>query len=302
MSAERRPDVRYRMPAVFGPAPGPRQKADGTPWSAAETGTMRSEWFAVSYRTEPAALEALLPPGFTLRGEPVVALSMASFHDLYWLAGRGYGIARVEFAVHYKGRSEAIDGTFCPVMWEGVPDAILTGREEMGFPKLFADIPEVEVDTDRGVASGSASWFDHTFLEARAFDLRETPPPDGPVTLPGTDGPTLQFKYVPRVGPDGTVGTDLAYVTTSAPPPGTARAAEPIDLRGVTSRRFTGTGEVTWHAATFEQLPTSFHAVNGMAAIPVLEVTGAELVVFSAPGITVASGGVRAVEPLGDNA
>ena len=35
------PFTRYRMPVGFGPAPGPRQKADGTEWTADETGTMR---------------------------------------------------------------------------------------------------------------------------------------------------------------------------------------------------------------------------------------------------------------------
>ena len=27
-------------------------------------------------------------------------------------------------------------------IWEGRPDAVMTGREELGFPKLFADIPD----------------------------------------------------------------------------------------------------------------------------------------------------------------
>jgi hypothetical protein len=36
MSFEFRPHVRYRMPVMFGPAPGPRQKHDGTPWTAEE--------------------------------------------------------------------------------------------------------------------------------------------------------------------------------------------------------------------------------------------------------------------------
>ena len=32
--------VRYRTPGIFGRTPGPRQKADGTRWQPAETGTM----------------------------------------------------------------------------------------------------------------------------------------------------------------------------------------------------------------------------------------------------------------------
>src|SRR5579883_2609363 len=146
MAIELKPGVRYRMPVVFGPAPGPRQKADGTPWKPEETGTMSCQWLAVSYLTRAAQLERLLPPGFALRGDPVLTVSLSFFDKLYWLAGRGYGIVIVDFPVTYNGRSEVIEGTFCPVLWEGIPDAILTGREELGFPKLFGDIPRLSWD------------------------------------------------------------------------------------------------------------------------------------------------------------
>jgi hypothetical protein len=85
MTAEFKPGVRYRMPAVFGPAPGPRQKADGTPWKPEETGTMNCQWMTVSYRTHREKLEKLLPPGFALRGEPIVSVSYSFFKNLYWL-------------------------------------------------------------------------------------------------------------------------------------------------------------------------------------------------------------------------
>lgn len=72
MTAEIKPGVRYRMPTVFGPAPGPRQKADGTPWRPEETGTMNGHWLTVRYRTHAGQLAKLLPPGFALQGEPLV--------------------------------------------------------------------------------------------------------------------------------------------------------------------------------------------------------------------------------------
>jgi hypothetical protein len=285
--------VRYRMPVVFGPAPGPRQKADGTPWTVEETGTMRAEWMTVTYRTDRSKLESRLPPGFSLRGEPLVAVSLAYFHQLYWLAGRGYGIVIVDFPATYRGKYERIEGAFCAVMWEGHPDAIMTGREELGFPKLFADIPELRRDGSR--ASGEASWLGHRFLDIAVCDLTEVP--DAPATVPGFSGPPMYFKYMPRTGMRGTGGADAAYVTTPLPSPGGAGNESPIKFDGFKFRKWSARGEVAWNRATFEQLPTTFHIINGLADLDVLETVGAELVEFTGPGAGVSAGAVRIVEP-----
>lgn len=58
-------------------------------------------------------------------------------------------------------------------------------------------------------------------------------------------------------------------------------------------------GAVRWHRATFEQLPTSFHAVNGMADLEIVDYVSAEMVEFSAPGVAVSANTFRVVEPAG---
>jgi hypothetical protein len=295
MTFEFKPGVRYRMPAVFGPAPGPRQKADGTPWKPEETGTMHCRWMTVSYRTARAKLEKILPPGFSLRGEPLVYVSLAFFKNLYWLAGRGYGIVFIDIPVVYAGKSEVIDGSFCPAMWEGIPDAILTGREELGFPKLFADIPDLRIDKNSGTAGGEASWFDHKFFNIELHGLTES---SGAKRLPGGGGAALFYKYMPRTGSGGKAGQDVAYVTTSQPAPGALNDASPIQFTDANFKAWTAKGgAVTWRRATFEQLPTTFHVVNGMADLDILEYAGAEMVEFSAPGIAVSANAIRVVDP-----
>jgi hypothetical protein len=297
MTVELKPGVRYRMPVVFGPAPGPRQKADGTPWTEEESGVMNSRWITVRYRTDRTKLASILPPGFALRGEPIVSVSLSFFNNLYWLAGRGYGIVMVEFPVTYTGKHERFEGTFCPVLWEGRPDAIITGREELGFPKLFADIPLLQVNADQSAVSGEASWFDHKFFELEAHDLVEAEPVRG---FPGGGGPQMFYKYLPRTGPGGQAGKDVGYVTTSAPPPGAGGEISSIDFKKFNFKRWTGKGSVKWHKATFEQLPTTFHVVNGIANLDVLEVVSTDMLVFSGPGVAVSAGSMRAVEPAED--
>ncbi|MGU7773803.1 acetoacetate decarboxylase family protein [Burkholderia sp. MR1-5-21] len=295
MTIQFTPGVRYRMPVVFGPAPGPRQKPSGTPWDAEETGTMNAQWMTVSYLTDRSKLERILPPGFALRGAPEVHVSLGFFDNLYWLAGRGYGIVMVEIPTIYTGKTETIEGSFCPVLWEGRPDAIMTGREELGFPKLFADIPNLHVDHDNGSAGGEASWFDFKFFELELFGLK---PVQGDKRLPGPGGASLFYKYMPRSGSFGTGGCDIAYVTTSQPLPQAAGDTSPIKFTDANFRRWKGeAGQVKWNRATFEQLPTTFHVVNGIADLDIVEYLGAEMVEFSAPGIAVSANVIRPVEP-----
>jgi Acetoacetate decarboxylase (ADC) len=294
MTVEFKQGVRYRMPSVFGPAPGPRQKADGTPWNVHETGTMNANWMSISYRTRREALEAILPPGFALRGEPELHVSLAFFRNLYWLAGRGYGIVMVELPVVYTGKREVIEGSFCPVMWEGRPDAILTGREELGFPKLFADIPELSIDAAKGTAGGEASWMDFKFFEIELHGLK---PVASDKQLLGPGGPALFYKYMPRTGTFGSGGCDVAYATTSQPLPGTGGDVAPIKFADANFKKWKGTGgSVTWNRATFEQLPTCFHVVNGVANLEALEVTGVAMIEFSSPGAAVSANSIRPVE------
>jgi len=292
MSFEMRPNTRYRMPVVFGPAPGPRQKADGTPWTPEETGTMNAQWLTIKYLTSREKIEKLLPPCFALRGEPVVAVSFSYFKNLWWLAGRGYGIVFVDVPVVFTGKSETIEGHFCLAMWEGTPDAIMTGREELGFPKLFADIPEYVTDREAGSVEGFASWFGFKFVEFQASSL-EPAQFDG--SVPGSGGPALFYKYMPRTSPFGREGGDVACVTTSAPVPGQQSWAAPMKFHE-SSLKWTGTGEVRWNKAAFEQLPLTYHIVNGMADLDILEYRGAEMVEFSGPGVGVWANWMRSAE------
>jgi hypothetical protein len=295
VTIEFKPGVRYRMPVSFGPAPGPRQKADGTPWAAEESGTANVQWATIAYRSDRAKLEALLPPGFQLT-EPVVHVTLGFFRNLYWLAGRGYGIVNVEVPVTYTGKDQTIEGGFALVLWEGRPDAITTGREELGFPKLYADIPDVRLEPETGRVGGQASWFEHTFFELEMHGLEEVAVQDK--RLLGAKGGPVFYKYMPRTGPFGSGGCDVAYVTCTHPRPGEESSGQTIKFGDADYRKWRASGgSVKWHPATFEQLPTTFHVVNGIADLPILEYLSAEMIEFSAPGVAVATNGLRVLEP-----
>ena len=285
--------TRYRMPIGFGPAPGPRQRADGTEWTAEQTGTMRQEFLTVDFLGRAEQLQRLLPPGFSLRGEPVVTVQLGFFHDLYWLAGRGYGVLHPLIPVTYVGKTETIEGNYMPVIWEGLADAIVTGRDELGFPKLAADFPDLDVDLARGSVTGSASWLGFEFFSAALTGLTEVAgarPPAG--------APMITFKYVPRTGPHG-AGGDIAHVTTGAAAANGSGPGAGQDP-GARYRRWAGTGEIVWHRAKFEQLPTTCHVVNGLADLDVVEYRGAAYFKAALPGHVISGAQQRIVDPAED--
>jgi hypothetical protein len=118
---------------------------------------------SVSFLTHRANLEALLPPRCELFEDPIVTVSAQNLKNLWWLAGRGYNILSVTFRATYHGDEEQLTGNFMPVLWESLADPILTGRDELGFPKLWAEMQDI--DRNGTSASASAAWLGFKFAE-----------------------------------------------------------------------------------------------------------------------------------------
>ena len=141
------PNARYRMPTHFGPMYGPRNipegmKLDHTRFPVSTVVTYR-------FLSEAAALDAALPPGFELAGEPVVSLDLAYITQIPWLAGRGYNLGLVSWPATFRGEKDVITGRFAAVLFESFADPILTGRDELGHPKIYCEIPELIVSGDK---------------------------------------------------------------------------------------------------------------------------------------------------------
>lgn len=234
----------YRMPVSFGPAPGPRN----LPADKAHLRYRKQvASLSISARSDAAMLGALLPDGFALRGEPRIEVSLMLLTDIGWLAGRGYNIVLVRVPAVWGG-AERVEGDFVPVVWESMADPILTGREELGWCKIHATIPDPEVIDGRW--NGRAAWEGHCFFEIEAAGFR----PD--IALPAPSLPMLFQKYMPRTGAWGQA--DVRYATCTAPD-GSAPEIESIE-RGI--------GRFAFRGARWEDMPTQFPIVNALAALP----------------------------------
>jgi len=250
--------VLYRMPYGFGPSPGPRQGPDGKPFSWVDAPARRS--VGVSFLSEAAALQRLLPPGFSLRGEPVVTVEVQYFTELEWLAGRGYNTLGVKLPATFTGTRDVATGQFLAVLWENLADPILTGRDELGFAKLYAEIPPPRVF--RGTETHGAGWLGHRFLDIEVSGLADAPPPT-PAAGGPLDGGTLHYKYIPATGAGS--APDAAYACFT--PAGGSHQR--------TLRFQRGDGRVVFHPARWEDMPTQAHIVTALGALPVREWRGA---------------------------
>lgn len=248
------PAARYRMPVMFGPTVGPRQGPEGERFDGSNAPFSVT---SVRFLSDAARLEALLPPGFVLNGAPVVTVEHTILHDLAWLAGRSYSMLGVKLPVVFTGAQETLTGALLTVLWENRPEPILSGREELGFNKVFCDLPEPMVVGNSRTCR--ASWDGFEFFNLRLTGLRAaTPPAAAP-----TDG-VLHYAYMPPMGGDSPHETRTRVMLSPAP-----SVASTVDLYQ------TGEAELTFNRASFVQMPTMFQIVNTLADLPVLEMRGA---------------------------
>ena len=257
MSYSFEPGRVYRMPTHFGPTPGPRQQPDGfaRDWKhSPQTLTV-----SASFLTEAARLDQHMPEGFALIGEPVVTVDFHYMTGIDWLAGRGYNMIFASWPAAFKGRQDKATGKFLSVIWENLADPIIAGRDEIGHPKLYAEIPEPRFWD--GAQICSAGWMGFRFLDLSVSELRDTA---ASPTKAHSDG-TMMLKYVPRTGTRGEADVNQVTITPTEDPETSVE------------RRQTGIGAVRFHRATPSDLPTMHHVINALADFPVIEQRGGSL-------------------------
>jgi len=240
-----KPYESYVMPAHFGPMPR-NEKSSG--WYRDVTTML------VRYLTDREKLAAHLPEPFTVGEQAIVTVAYACSKDVDWLAGRGYNLIAVTCSAVFNGENETLEGQYSLVWWENLADAILSGREMTGIPKIFADIPDHSVVD--GQWHSSVSHFDSQILDMSIKNLR-TPTLEEieAAQKPQDKDHPMAFRYLPVVGGFGaTVKEPTTFPSDS-----------------VYTAAWVGEGKINWNHLTWEQNPTQCHIVNALADLPVLE-------------------------------
>ena len=269
MSYSFRSDQRYRMPTHFGPSLGPRQGPDGRRYACVDTSNDTS--IQATFKAQPDQINRLLPPGFSCREPNLITLNFTYSTNIEWLAGRGYNVFGVSVPAIYKGGTDTVCGDFLLVLWENMADPIITGREDLGFSKVYCDIPEPQFIGDDVLCR--ASWDGCQFATLKLSNLQEVSQDalsQGDNAQNNDSLPSegiLHYKYFPKTSAPGVA--DVAYATLTP--------AETPNAK-IDQAKQAETASAHFRQSSWEELPTLVHIVNALSELNLGDCVEATLV------------------------
>ena len=74
------------------------------------------------------------------------------------MAGGGYRFAAISVAAQFDGEDGHLEGDYVLAMPENKTLPIITGREWLGMPKIFADISSIRVMNDGHLRCEASLW------------------------------------------------------------------------------------------------------------------------------------------------
>lgn len=264
------PSVYWRQPIVFGPMPGPRQDHLGRD-RALKSHESTFVTASIKFKTSRTLLQNLFPSdrySFTSPSSVARAsFSQTTLNGMDWLGGGGYRhIGLYIHGVKYtKENGDVIKGTYMPILFENLADPIVSGREELGMPKLFTAIDVYERQQSfRLQTSWQGAVWGHFELE----DLEDQDRGTEKGTIGGEDDDgILVYRYIPKVG-TASKGEAEAEYPVFVPH---ANESKVVPSQ-VTRVRKTKNAKVSIDGLGWDALPTLHHVVSRLAEIPIDEV------------------------------
>ncbi|GAM34173.1 hypothetical protein TCE0_015r01579 [Talaromyces pinophilus] len=271
---DRIPNPYWRMPIAFGPMPGPRQTHLGIPRDGTKSTFTTS---SIKFKTSRTILQNLFPPGrkgwrFTSPGTVAYAsFSQTTLNKMEWLGGSGYRhIGLYVHGVEYvKDDGSVVQGTYLPILFESLTDPIVSGREELGMPKLYTSVDVYRRANSYRIRTGweGALW-GNFLLE----DLVEVDPSTTTGALSGeADAGILAYKYIPKSGREN---KNIAAEEYAIFDPFSKATPTPRPQKMYTTKK----ASIQIDPLDWEQLPTLHHVISRLAEVPVYEVVQAKLV------------------------
>jgi acetoacetate decarboxylase len=257
--------LRYRQPTVFGPAPGPRQQNHYGHSYTSSLQISTSIKREVYFKTSATLLRNLFPNthySFTKSDTIATAsFTVQSLSNMAWLGGRGYDL--VEFCIHgvsvEDSNGKLRKGVYCPLMLENMADPIITGREELGAPKLYS---EIEIEENGRDCSVKIGWHGSIYAEFSWKNLTKNEL-EKTVAKEDEESEGLFFhKYMPspEIGKAICESDFLLDISCKTSLIRSQSVSAPLDTR------------FNIKDLGVEQLPTLHHIVARLAELPVFEI------------------------------
>lgn len=156
-----------------------------------------------------------------------------------------------------------------PLLFESLTDPIVSGRDELGMPKVFC---EVDIRQRHDSYRVRTHWQGSMFGKFNLDELEEVDPGSEAGTIGGeSDYGILAYKYSPAVGERGKA--DAAYATVV--PHAEESKVVPSKVTAVWKSK---KPNFAFDSLTPQDLPTLHHIVSKLAQIPVYEYVSGKVV------------------------
>jgi len=176
------------------------------------------------------------------------------FKAVDFLAGGGYNLVQVNLAAVFAGKKDHVAGDYAAVLWENDPVPVMLGRELLGAPKLFAEIP------DPWFVGDTWRWYCAEYgvrlIEGEMTSLRELDQSTcQDMQERGRQSHWLCWKYIPRADFQG---ADLSFPTD-------------VRNRPTIDRAWMGEGRVDFNDTVWERTPVAAHIMAALRTLKVRE-------------------------------
>ncbi|KAJ9618213.1 hypothetical protein H2203_009128 [Taxawa tesnikishii (nom. ined.)] len=253
------PEIYWRMPVSFGPAPGPRQALYTNRPQPARHSTFTTA--SIKFKTSRTFLQNLFPSkSFSFKSPGTVAyasFSQTTLGKMEWLGGSGYR----HFGLYLH-------------------DPIVSGRDELGMPKVFC---EIDIRRREDSYRVRTHWQGSMFGMFNLDELEQADPATEAGTIGGeADYGILTYKYSPAVGERGKADAAYAVVVPHAE----ESKVVPSKVQAVWKSK---KPNFRFDSLTQQDLPTLHHIVSKLAQIPIYEcVSGKVVEGYGVPDVSAA--------------
>lgn len=269
----------YEMPVFFGPVPTPKSPDDNGKYILNKPADV--EAIGVLFETDGNKLDALLPERFSSNA-PVLSVMVCEFANIGSFFGHTYYLVNISTPVHYDGAEEQLDGDLILAMFENHTEPIIGGRDQLGYSKIYADIPRF-VKNGSTVKTAAYSW-GFKFLDVSIDLSKPAEDAEAVQSLAAKSQGKLNYKYIQATpykgGGVASAGADVSYATFN--PKAWNKPAEYAFAMKTPETAFCA-GNVAFHFPQPEDMPSYWHIGQSLAGLEIKRYLGAQHIVYNDP-------------------
>lgn len=269
----------YEMPVFFGPVPTPKNPGPDGKYVLNKPGDV--EAISVLFETDPEKLKSLLPEGFSLNA-PVLSVMVCEFGNIGNFTGHTYYLINISTPVHFDGARDHLDGDLILAMFENHAEPIIGGRDQLGYSKIYADIPRFVKNNE--IYKASAFSWEFKFMDLSIDLSKPAENPEKIKELTAKSKGKFNYKYI-QATPDINEGfcnggADVCYPTFN---PKEWKKPDDYKFNLKPAETQLCSGSIKFHCPEPDDMPSYWHIGQFLSKLEIKKYLGAQHIVYNDP-------------------